>query len=223
MNLFSSRERDAVEDKYCDTPVYEMAEDVCSRCLADCRSFSLHPSELLYLAFYIIDTIRGYGLCHARRFVDRCYDEHMAYLRHDKQTGASEEDLHTAVTMTLHTAVQWMLDSGQSGWLWVARSLERQIAERHGEGLVDIARSFAECTDEEYEEDRRQYMQRYMNATTLISEEIDNMLDSLEAAVAGLQGKGSVYVRELVLNKNVENEIGNVETGAVGVQHNHSN
>lgn len=72
MNLFNSKERDAVEDKYCETPVYEMAEDVCSRCLAGCRSFSLHPSELLYLAFYIIDTVRGSDPKRARHFVDRC-------------------------------------------------------------------------------------------------------------------------------------------------------
>lgn len=220
MNLFSPKERDAVEDKFCDTPVYEMAEDVCRRCLASCSTFALHASELLYLAFYIIDTIRGSDPKHARRFVDRCYDDHMAYLRHDKQTGASEKDLHMVVTITLHTTVQWMLDSGQSGWMWVARSLEQQIAERHGAGLVDIACSFAECTDEEYDENRRQYMQRYMNDTALISEEIDNMLDALaDVAANNDDGKKIYNVRgDLVMQKNVEYEVNGVASGGVGVR-----
>lgn len=59
MNLFSPKERDAVEDEFYDTPIYEMADDVCHRCMVTCQSFALHPSELLYLCFYIIDTIRG--------------------------------------------------------------------------------------------------------------------------------------------------------------------
>lgn len=33
MNLFSPKERDAVEDEFYDTPIYEMADDVCHRCM----------------------------------------------------------------------------------------------------------------------------------------------------------------------------------------------
>ena len=218
MNLFSPKERDAVEDKYCDTPVYEMAEDVCSRCLADCRTFALHASELLYLDFYIIDTIRGYDHAHARRFVDRCYDDHMAYLRHDKQTGASEEDLHTVVTITLHTTVQWLLDSGHGQWTWAARSLEQQIVERHGEGLVDLALSF-ECVYGE-DEERQQFMQRYMNGTALISQEIDDRLDALANVAANNDDGKKIYnvQGDLVMQKHVEYEVNGVASGSVGVR-----
>ena len=217
MNLFSPKERDAVEDKYCDTPVYEMAEDVCSRCLAGWRTGALHASELLYLAFYIIDTIRGYDHAHARRFVDRCYDDHMAYLRHDKQTGASEEDLHTVVTITLHTTVQWLLDSGHGEWMWVARSLEQQIVERDGEGLVDLALSF-ECVYGE-DEERQQFMQRYMNGTALISQEIDDRLDALANVAANNDDGKKIYniTGDLVMQKHVANEVNGVASGGVGV------
>ena len=218
MNLFSPKERDAVEDKYCDTPVYEMAEDVCSRCLAGCRTFALHASELLYLAFYIIDTIRGSDPKRARRFADRCYDDNMNYLRHDKQTGASDEDLHTVVTVTLHTAVQWMLDSGHGEWTWAARSLEQQIVERHGEGLVDLALSF-ECVYGE-DEERQQFMQRYMNGTALISQEIDDRLDALANVAANNDDGKKIYnvQGDFVMQKHVEYEVNEVASGGVGVK-----
>lgn len=220
MNLFSPKERDAVEDKYCDTPVYEMAEDVCSRCLAGCRTFALHASELLYLAFYIIDTIRGSDPKRARRFADRCYDDNWAYLRHDKQTGASDEDLHTVVTVTLHTAVQWMLDSGHGEWTWAARLLEQQIAERYGEGLVDMALGFGECAYREDEEQRHQFMQHYMENTTLISQEIDDLLDALaNVAVNNDDGKKIYNVHgDLIMEKHVANEVNGVASGGVGVK-----
>lgn len=219
MNLFSPKERDAVEDKYYDTPVYEMAEDVCRRCLANCRTFALHASELLYLAFYIIDTIRGYDHKHAQRFVDRCYDDHIAYLRHDKQTGASGEDLHTVVTITLHTTVQWLLDSGHGEWMWAARLLEQQIAERYGEGLVDLALGFGECAYREDEEQRQQFMQHYMNGTALISQEIDDRLDALANVAANNDDGKKIYnVRgDLVMEKHVANEVNGVASGGVEV------
>ena len=220
MNLFSPKERDAVEDKYCDTPVYEMAEDVCSRCLAGCRTFALHASELLYLAFYIIDTIRGSDPKRARRFADRCYDDNMNYLRHDKQTGASDEDLHTVVTVTLHTAVQWMLDSGHGEWMWVARSLEQQIVERHGEGLVELALSFGECAYREDEEERHQFMQHYMEDMTLISQEIDDLLDALANVAANNDDGKKIYnvQGDFVMQKHVEYEVNGVASGGVGVR-----
>lgn len=219
MNLFSPKERDAVEDKYCDTPVYEMAEDVCSRCLVSCRTFALHASELLYLAFYIIDTIRGSDPKRARRFADRCYDDNMNYLRHDKQTGASDEDLHTVVTVTLHTAVQWMLDSGHGEWTWAARLLEQQIAERHGEGLVELALSFGKCAYREDEEERHQFMQHYMEDMTLISQEIDDLLDALANVAANNDDGKKIYniTGDLVMQKHVANEVNGVASGGVGV------
>lgn len=219
MNLFSPKERDAVEDKFCDAPVYEMAEDVCCRCLAGCRTFALHPSELLYLAFYIIDTIRGCDPKRARRFADRCYDDNMNYLRHDKQTGASDEDLHTVVTLTLHTAVQWMLDSGYGQWAWAARSLEQQIAEQHGEGLADLARKFGECAYREDEGERQEFMQHYMENMTLISEEIDNLLDALANVAANNDDGKRIYnvQGDLVMHKHVEYEVNGVASGGVGV------
>lgn len=215
MNLFSQKERDAVEDKFHDTPVYDMAEDVCYNCFAHCRTFALHPSELLYLAFYVIDTLRGCEPRRAQKFADRCYNDNITYLRHDKQTGASDDDLHTAVTATLHTAVQWMLDSRQGGWRRVVNSLERQIATLHGDGLVELARGFEECLQGGGERERQLFMREYMQGTTLVSQVIDDLLDELKAA--GHATNPIVY-GNLVMEQHVEHQIGNVANGGVGMQ-----
>lgn len=219
MNLFSPEERDAVEDKYGDTPPYAMAENVCRRCLADRHTFTLHPSELFYLVFYVIDTLRGKTPKDARRFADNCYAEHVDYLRHDKQTGASDADLHAAVVAVLHTTVQWVLDSGARRWLWVASSLEAQVARRHEVDLVAFVGAFAGCVDVEGDE-RRLFMNRYMTATSLISQEINDMLDAMDEEMKKRQTPIPHTVccqGDYVVYKQVDTQIGNVAEGGIGV------
>ena len=218
MNLFSPEERDAVEDKYGATPPYAMAENVCRRCLADRHTFTLHPSELFYLVFYVIDTLRGKTSKDARRFADNCYAEHVDYLRHDKQTGASDADLHAAVVTVLHTTVQWVLDSGARRWLWVASCLEAQVVEHHEVDLTAFASAFARCVNED--DERRLFMNRYMTAPSLISQEIDDTLDAMDEEKKKCQSAipHMVYCKgDYVENKHVATQIDNVAKGGIGV------
>lgn len=218
MNLFSPEERDAVEDKYGDTPPYAMAENVCRRCLADRHTFTLHPSELFYLVFYVIDTLRGKTHKEAQRFADNCYAEHVDYLRHDKQTGASDADLHAAVVAVLHTTVQWVLDSGARRWLWVASCLEAQVVEHHEVDLTAFASAFARCVNED--DERRLFMNRYMTAPSLISQEIDDTLDAMDEEKKKRQSAipHMVYCQgDYVENKQVDTQIDNVAKGGIGV------
>lgn len=219
MNLFSPKERDAVEDEFYDTPIYEMADDVCHRCMVACQSFALHSSELFYLCFYIIDTIRGGDPSQTARFVDKCYDDHLYYLRHEKQTGASDCDLRVVVTAIIHTSVEWMLESGDQKWMRVARSLEKQIADKHGDGIVAFATSFNDCVQSEREAERRLFMHQYMHGTKLISQQIDDMLDALDKSEAAKSANAPIQVYgDWVAEKHVDHQVGYVATGGIETQ-----
>lgn len=62
-------------------------------------------------------------------------------------------------------------------------------------------------------------MQRYMNGTALISEEIDNRLDALANVAANNDDGKKIYnVRgDLVMQKHVQYEVNGVASGGVGV------
>lgn len=215
MNLFSPKERDAVEDKFYDTPVYAMARDVCYKCFKKCETFALHPSELLYLAFYLIDTIRGSERCVTQRFVNNCYDDHLQYLRHDKKTGASTYDLQVSIAVTLHTAVQWILESGSIGWQWVVYSLEEQIVTQCEPVVPDMAHSFQLCVMDD--DKREQFMVDYMLGSTLISQQIDDLLESINESEVALNNRPIIALGDSVQTKTVETQIGSVAENAIGV------
>lgn len=63
-------------------------------------------------------------------------------------------------------------------------------------------------------------MQRYMNGTALVSEEIDNRLDALANVAANNDdGKKTYNVQgDLVMQKHVQYEVNGVASGGVGVR-----
>ena len=63
-------------------------------------------------------------------------------------------------------------------------------------------------------------MQRYMESMTLISQEIDNLLDALANVAANNDDGKKIYnvQGDLVMQKHVEYEVNEVASGGVGVK-----
>ena len=57
--IFRSQERLLVEEKYLDHPAYEMAAAVCDETMRKVEGLRLHPSELFYHCFVILDKLRS--------------------------------------------------------------------------------------------------------------------------------------------------------------------
>ena len=81
-----------------------------------------------------------------------------------------------------------------------------------------MALSF-ECVYGE-DEERQQFMQRYMESMTLISQEIDNLLDALANVAANNDDGKKIYnvQGDFVMQKHVEYEVNEVASGGVGVK-----
>lgn len=201
------------------TPLYDMAESICNRCLASCLTFRLHPSELLYQCLYIIDSLRGMPRQRGWRWTQEQYSELTAYMRHDKQTGASDADIDANVNAILHTTACWLLDAG--GWVWAARLLEEQIAlHSNGESTVSLVQGFEEYLEEPSMQ-RQQFMGAYMSAAAEISKEIDDMLDLLAGQDSAKHtGTTNIYniCHDFVQQKNVQNEVNGVHSGGTGIR-----
>ena len=218
MNLFNPRESDAVEDKWGLTPLFDMAESVCNRCLASCRTFRLHPSELLYQCLYIIDTLRGTPRQRSRRWTAEQYSQLTPYMKHHNLTGVSDADLNTNVALILHTTACWLLDA--SGWTWAARLLEEQIAEHSDGSTAALIQGFEEYLEVPSVE-RQQFIGEYMNGNAVISQEIDDLLDSLAIQHSPQQTLTQNFYniqRDFVQQKLVENEVNGVQNGGIGIK-----
>lgn len=151
------------------------------------------------------------------RWAEEQYSELSAYIR-DRQTGASNADIDTNVAAILHTTACWLLDAG--GWFWAAQILEEQIALHSNGSTAALVKGFEEYL-EESSMWRQQFMTKYMRGTSIISQEIEDMLNILaEQCFAGQTGTTNIYNinHDFVQQKNVQNEVNGVSSGGIGIR-----
>lgn len=175
-SLFSPSAREAVEREYAATPLWRLAGSVCNRCLPWCRTFMLHPAELLYQAFYLIDTLRAAGEEEARRWVEECGADVERHLR-DRLPGLPDAECGATAAVILLTAAWWLEEADgagdRCGWRWAVRSLASQAVACQGGAAV--CRDFTGC-ENLYRRQGRGFMTDYMRREGMLSEDIERLL-----------------------------------------------
>lgn len=183
-SLFSPSAREAVEREYAATPLWRLAGSVCNRCLPWCRTFMLHPAELLYQAFYLIDTLRAAGEEEARRWVEECGADVERHLR-DRLPGLPDAECGATAAVILLTAAWWLEEADgtgdRCGWRWAVRSLASQAAACQGGAAV--CRDFTGC-ENLYRRQGRGFMTDYMRREGMLSQDIERLL------VPGMRASG---------------------------------
>lgn len=175
-SLFSPSAREAVEREYAAMPLWRLAGSVCNRCLPWCRTFMLHPAELLYQAFYLIDTLRAAGEEEARRWVEECGADVERHLR-DRLPGLPDAECGATAAVILLTAAWWLEEADgagdRCGWRWAVRSLASQAAASQGGAAV--CRDFTVC-ENLYRRQGRGFMTDYMRREGMLSQDIERLL-----------------------------------------------
>ena len=175
-SLFSPSAREAVEREYAATPLWRLAGSVCNRCLPWCRTLMLHPAELLYQAFCLIDTLRAAGEEEARRWVEECGADVERHLR-DRLPGVPDAECGATAAVILLTAAWWLEEADgagdRCGWRWAVRSLASQAAACQGGAAV--CRDFIGC-ENLYRRQGRGFMTDYMRREGMLSQDIERLL-----------------------------------------------
>lgn len=190
-SLFSPSAREAVEREYTATPLWRVAGSVCNRCLPWCRTLMLHPAELLYQAFCLIDTLRAAGEEEARRWVEECGADVERHLR-DRLPGVPDAECGATAAVILLTAAWWLEEADgagdRCGWRWAVRSLASQAAACQGGAAV--CRDFIGC-ENLYRRQGRGFMTDYMRQEGMLSQDIERLL-ALGARASGKKAKPPV-------------------------------
>ena len=195
--LFKPNERLLVEEKFLDTAAYEFLKGACERSMNEgCNEglahgegkllvhgeskARLHPAELFYQCFIILDTLKcksptlRVAYCN-----ERVWDELLGYFR-DNGFSWPLAELHLIIGCIMQGAAELLLRAGREHLSEVA-ALKRQI-QRHaplsGRALDQAYRSSLRSMDEEK---LVCMMDGYMEAEEkMYSDDINALLDELE-------------------------------------------
>lgn len=181
LEYFKKDVRRALEEKLADDSMFRSIRGTCLRVMNDAKEIKLHPTELYYLAFCVIDRMKGQSTSQAEFYSkDEAWYEYDEVLR-DIYGGDSDQERHSALALIIQTCAEWLLRSRDMSKLGIVSNLKLQIA-------YHISEEFSRRLDEEFrrgfccvdEEEFAGLVYDYLQGERLISEEIDSLLDSMD-------------------------------------------
>lgn len=185
--LFRSDEREAVENSFGHEPLYSLLAGTTRRIMNGAETLVLHPAELFYQAFYIIDTLHGLP---PREQVAWCgvelWDELYDYLRHEKQVDAPQGELQLAIATIMQAAYELLVRSADRRYLSAAAALKRALVKESGDSLSDLLDSeFHKGFKRLDEDEQAQLISPYLQGGRYYSDEIADLLDAMPSVAAG--------------------------------------
>lgn len=185
--LFRSDEREAVENSFGHEPLYSLLAGTTRRIMNGAETLVLHPAELFYQAFYIIDTLHGLP---PREQVAWCgvelWDELYDYLHHEKQVAAPQEELQLAIATIMQAAYELLVRSADRRYLSAAAALKRALVKESGDSLSDLLDSeFHKGFKRLDEDEQAQLISPYLQGGRYYSDEIADLLDAMPPVAAG--------------------------------------
>ena len=185
--LFRSDEREAVENSFGHEPLYSLLAGTTRRIMNGAETLVLHPAELFYQAFYIIDTLHGLP---PREQVAWCgvelWDELYDYLRHEKQVAAPQGELQLAIATIMPAAYELLVRSADRRYLSAAAALKRALVKESGDSLSDLLDSeFHKGFKRLDEDEQAQLISPYLQGGRYYSDEIADLLDAMPSVAAG--------------------------------------
>lgn len=185
--LFRSDEREVVENSFGHEPLYSLLAGTTRRIMNGAETLVLHPAELFYQAFYIIDTLHGLP---PREQVAWCgvelWDELYDYLRHEKQVAAPQEELQLAIATIMQAAYELLVRSADRRYLSAAAALKRALVKESGDSLSDLLDSeFHKGFKRLDEDEQAQLISPYLQGGRYYSDEIADLLDAMPPVAAG--------------------------------------
>lgn len=185
--LFRSDEREAVENSFGHEPLYSLLAGTTRRIMNGAETLVLHPAELFYQAFYIIDTLHGLP---PREQVAWCgvelWDELYDYLHHEKQVAAPQEELQLAIATIMQAAYELLVRSADRRYLSAAAALKRALVKESGDSLSDLLDSeFHKGFKRLDVDEQAQLISPYLQGGRYYSDEIADLLDAMPSVAAG--------------------------------------
>lgn len=204
--LFSPSERLLVEERLLDTPAYEFLAGACERLMngegcslsltngeseAAPSKFRLHPAELFYQCFFILDTLKCKSPSLQVAYCDeRLWDELLFYLREGENSFPLTE-LHLVIGCIMQGAAELLLCAG-TPQLSVVAALTRQIQRHAPLAAKNITHAYKVSRRTVDEDELSRMMGEYMKTEEkMYSEDINEWLEEMDKSAASVDGNSA--------------------------------
>lgn len=180
--LFRKAERNAVEDKFGDSILFEALRVPCTALMNEAASFALHPSDLFYHVMFTIDEMKSRGVVESKRYFEKTlWDDLLSNFREHAGDEHLEEEKR-AVCEVMYAVSFVLLWSERSAYTSLVGMLMRQI-EIHVPGYADgVEKKFKDGFTMARGTALRDAIVEYLDSEMQISLQTEQLLDELPSS-----------------------------------------
>ena len=183
-HLFRREEREAVEDKFGDEPVYEAMCVPSQALMNEAQTIALHPSELFYHVMFTVDDIKSRTLEAAQRYCAKAlWNDILSDIR-DKADDCDQEEIKHVVGLILYGTAMILIWSGKAKYTSIASVLMRQVEANVPDYTDRMSRKFNDGFSLPDATALRQSIAVYIDSERQMSAEIEDTLDEVPEAEA---------------------------------------
>ena len=218
LRRYTDQERTAVRNKYGTSAVMKVAEVICHRFDNQLQNFSLWPEELFVWTTVVLDDVKEHGDEYMMRIGNLWKVHHSTFRLFDKSI--PQEELQLTVALSLYEPILMLLASNDSVHQYMGKQILDMVSQNYERCEDTFLDASAYCNH--LMPEVAQWINGFMalDNDEYLSDEVKELLAPLQNAqkeaptqvVNVTVGPGGEYVQ----NKNVQNEIGNVEPGGTG-------
>lgn len=188
--IFRSQERLLVEEKYLDHPAYEMAAAVCDETMRKVEGLRLHPSELFYHSFVILDKLRGMDREKRQWYCEgRLWNELAAWF-YDGGFGEGEDVERCACAIVQGAMRLAVMGRGVLSGVETIH-VEAQIYRNAGSVYLELERAYRNAVTPLWDE-LEEAMGRYYSSDASYAADINELLSEASTSCAGIPEPGIV-------------------------------
>lgn len=185
-HLFRPEERNAVEDRYGDNPLFEAMRTPCLSLMNQAKPsnepkpFALHPCELFYHVLYTIDDIKSKPIAKATTQCDRAlWDDLLSHMR-DRVGDECFTEAQEAAGMIMYVTALIFFWSDSSIYTSMSGALIKRVSEHLPGFSLTLYRKFAIEGFNNVDKDKLcQSINDYLTSNRSISAEIEDLLDAV--------------------------------------------
>lgn len=177
--LFPSNQNAAVENKFCQQPLYPYLDFVCKPIAAESKDFALKTGELFYHCIFSLDTLKGVSSQELERKCIQLWADIVDYMR-EKGLSTDEPEVIHSITLIVYSVARCLLLTDNLRYHIRSGQMQTIIQRYDAVFANQVRKGFNRAEQLIDKQALADWLVQYMESNIKLSDEIERLIEDIE-------------------------------------------
>lgn len=174
--LFPSNQNAAVENRFCQHPLFPYLDFVCKPIAAESKDFALKTGELFYHCIFSLDTLKGASSQEQERKCIQLWADMVDYMR-DKSLSTDNPEIIHAITLITYSVERCLLLTNNTRYTILAGQIQTLIQRYDAVFANQVRKGFNRAEQLINQQQLGDWLAQYMGSNEKLSDKIEATME----------------------------------------------